>query len=31
MLSDVQISWVGFGEGTQNIGNINTVEVLMLN
>ena len=31
MLSDVEISAVSFGEGTQNIININTVEVLIFN
>ena len=31
MLSDVLISGVRFGEETQNIGNIVTVEVLILN
>ena len=31
MLSDVYISGVSFGEETQNIGNIHTVEVLIFN
>ena len=31
MLSDVWISGVRFGEETQNIGNINTFEVLIFN
>ena len=31
MFSDVKISGVSFGEETQNIGNINTVEVLDYN
>ena len=31
MLSDFYISWVSFGEATHNIGNINTVGVLIFN
>ena len=31
MLSDVQISGVSFGKETQNVENINTVEVLTFN